>query len=274
MYPKRRNQYLCLGDSFSYVHGSARVKPFGFNTLQKKSVISASRTANLLGLGNKIREKYVQEVADPQLCENEVLDDFTRNAMYHGSNYEHDASLMFLDRMRYSWKPIGNVEEQLTYTVKYVNVGQPKSKPFTIGATPDLLLYSPADQSRALLEIKCPYRKWLDQSDIYDEETAWSLLADKHYIQCQIQMLITQIQKCFLFFYVPHRDGSPSFNSCTWKIDADRPFQHFLLAQIEQAYQEVEKEERDKFALIRNEGAHNRVITHESKIQHVTFLLP
>jgi hypothetical protein len=273
MFSRRRDQYLCLNDCFEYVAGSTRAHWFGSASLVRGSIVTASKTSNILGLGYDTRLKYLLELKNGKPVKSqECADSFLFQAQEHGRKFEKDACDLFFDRMKHSWNPIGSVENQITYTTKYRNTCADDS--FSIGATPDQLIYDPETKQLAILEIKCPFLKYRDQACIDDYENACSLLSDKHYIQCQMQMIVLSLKKAFLFFYVPQRDGSQSFNTCTWLIHEDPAYQQFLLSNIYQAYKELNSDEQEKFKIIRNEGPHNRVITHESKINHCTFLIP
>lgn len=188
--------------------------------------------------------------------------DFEMYALNHGKKYECDAARLFFS-VNPGCTPIGSCDKQHSFTIKFREDTNPERE-MQITATPDQIFYTEDGKAR-LLEIKCPYRKYLDQTDIRSEEEAWSLFADKHYIQCQIQMLITHIKKAILMFYVPNRDGSMSENAAAWQIDEDPDYQAFLLSNIEQAYKEIELEQTDRYPIFRNEGAYNRVATHQSK---------
>lgn len=272
LFPKRREQYLSLLDQFIYVSGTARVTPFGSDPVTYRKIISASRTADMLGLGYKTRERCLKEIVDPSLKLGAQVDTFAETAMAHGHKYETPGCGVFLDRMKYKFVPIGSIDRQLTYCISLKNESE-NHRAFTIGATPDQLIYEPIDDQLALLEIKCPYRKWLDQERIDNFETACNLLSDKHYIQCQMQLLILNLKSVYLFFYVPHRDGSTSMNVCSWLIRPDPAYQQFLLSNIYQVNLELWAGSTDRFKLLNGEGKHNREKTHESKSDHCTYLI-
>lgn len=279
LHAKRRDPYLCSGDTFQYVAGSARTYWFGTRK-RNESMISASTTANVLGLGysGMTRKKYMDNLKTgtsigPPLDS----ESYPYRAQAHGKKYEAEACRTFLERFQYSYTPIGDIDKQVTYTVDFENIGVPLDHPvlkrFTIGATPDQVLWSDAEDKMSLLEIKCPYHKYLGCEAIDDQEEATALLSEKHYIQCQIQMLVLDIDKMFLFFYVPEKADVQPSSFCTWLIKRDQAYQQFLLSNIYQAYREVRLDEQDRFKVFANEIPLNRVVTYESKREHCTFLI-
>lgn len=274
LFPKRLDAYLSLQRNFRYVKGSVRISPFGADSSARAGIVTASQAANLLNLGYKVRFRYMNELADPENIP-KVQDDpdsFEYAAKNHGSKHESAAVDQFFKHM--PWKKIGCSTTQFTVFTDYLMVDDPPKSQFTIAATPDQLVYNPEDPTDIrLLEVKCPYRKWIDQTNISDDDEAWSLFADKHYIQCQIQMLCTGLCEAFLMFYVPNRDSSESDNFRIFGISADPRYQHFLLSSIYQAYRELGDKSIEKFKIIANEKAHNAVITSESKMKSSRLLL-
>lgn len=198
-----------------------------------------------------------------------VESDFERNAKQHGKKYEASACQKFLSRFQHEWFPCGSVDKQFTHSAEFRHTGHQKT--FKVGATPDLILWK--EEKRALLEIKCPYALWLGAQSIVSMEEAGCLVSHKHYIQCQVQMMVLAIPEVYLFFYIPQRDGSESDNFATFLIQRDQEFQKFILSNIYQAYEELESGDEARFKTIRNEGAHNRVTTCESKREFCKFLI-
>lgn len=273
MFAKRRDQYLCLNDTFKYVYGSSRATDFGSDPVSRRSIITASRAADLLGIGYHTREFLMTSLANPGLAQPEIEDSYVKNAQQHGHKFEKEACEIFFDRMRYKWRPIGSISKQITYISKYVNKTDLAGTTITVGATPDQLIFDPEEKKLALLEIKCPYRKFLQQEQIGEFPSACSLLADKHYVQCQIQMLLLNLDEVYLFFYVPQRDGTQSFNTCLWLVRGDSAYQQFLLSNLYQAYADLIFGQ-SRFKLLSGEGKHNKEVTGQSKKDHCTYLIP
>lgn len=270
MFTKRIQVYLSKPEHYSAVAGSVRVTPFGADSVSRRGIITASQTANVLSLGYQTRERFLKSLTPGYQDLGNLPSDFEVNAKNHGHKFEKEAALLFQERMRHRLKPLTRSDEQLTFTMAFEGA----DKPFHVGATPDQVYLDEEKHQMNLLEIKCPYRKWLDQSDISIEDEAWSLVSDKHYIQCQMQLLITKLKEMYLFFYVPRRDDAKSENTALWLVREDPAFQEFLLANIEQAYREIRNNFTSQYKTIRNEGTHNRTITSESKTRHCTFLIP
>ena len=245
--------------------------PFGEQPVSQKKIISASNVANVLGRGYITREKYLRELFDlqPNGGFKPESNDFEISAKLHGKKYESRACQHFLAKMDPIWKPMGSINEQYTHSIDVlINNGESR---FTVAATPDLIMYDEQEQKFALLEIKCPYHRYITKSSIRDEESANLLLSDKHYVQCQMQMLVTAIPEVYLFFYIPSPDEDPdNLNACIFKILPDTELHKFLISNIFIAINEGE----EKFKLMMREGAHNAQMIYNSKIHHATFLIP
>lgn len=279
MFQKRREAYLFLADKFEYVQGSSRVTPFGSDSVTRKGIITASGAANILGRGYMSRQKYMDDLFNNQEVRGfkSETSDFLMTMLRHGKTHEPAASDAFFRWMGNTWEPIGTIQDQMTYTVKYQNNNPNDPDDLVIGATPDMLIWNPMEKRLALLEIKCPYTAWARKDDLSCYDNACSLLSDKHFIQCQVQMLVMQIPQVYLFFYSPSRDvfqTEDDINACTWLIKEDKEFQRFLLSNIHQVYKEAKEQKSEQFKLFMREGQHNGLIIHESKMSHSTFLIP
>lgn len=86
-------------------------------------------------------------------------------------------------------------------------------------ASVDQILYNPSTRELALLEIKCP---WTSCTPEYVEEVSSTYL-----IQVQIQMLVTGVEKTFLYIY-----GRVA--RALFEIPYDPDLCHIILYQLEQ----------------------------------------
>lgn len=271
MFPTRACLLKVPGLPFKYQPSTVRILPFGKAQATRGKIVTASQVANLLSNGYTTRGTYMAKLMNGG-SEPEVVSDFQRRAMEHGQRYEPKAADIFLDQYRHEWVPLGTTETQYSHLLDIKCMDEDETV-FTIGATPDLLLSARNGRALCMLEIKCPYHRWLTQSEIFYEPEASTLVSEKHYIQVQMQMLVLGLKHCFLFFYVPDRNGEGTTNYACFKVEADQGFQDFLISNIYTAYRELKDEQVHRFKTIRNEGAHNRCIITESRRAHCKFLI-
>lgn len=267
MFPMRKALSLYPTDTFHFVPGSLVISPFGKSANAKRGIITASGAACVLSLGYVTRHNYLTNLQNPQETKPEEKE-FIRRAMDHGKKYEEPAVKKFFTRFP-EHSSLGDINEQYTYNAEFIH--RESEETVQVGATPDLHIVG---DDHCLLEIKCPYYNWLNQIDVTSHEEALAVMSDKHYIQVQTQLLVLAIEKAFIFFYIPLRDGNESDNFCLFRIDADAQYHQFLLENFLRAYNEVDNNEVSKFKTMRNEGVHNRMITHNSRERHLKFLIP
>lgn len=270
LFGKRRASNLCISDRFEFIPGSTRVTPFGSDSMRKRRIFSASKIPDLLGFGYNTRRNTLEEFyrKDDEVVPKKEASGILQQAMNHGKVFEAEAAYHFFQWCENTWIPLGNIDNQLTYTVDYTCRGIK----FTIGATPDLMIWNPEENKLSLVEIKCPYGAYLRQSDMGESESALAY-TEKFYVQCQIQMLILKIKEMFLFIYLPPVGCQSNSRMSTFHITEDRDYQTFLLSSIFQAYEELETQNPNLFNLFRNEGAHNKNMTQESMYKHSKFLI-
>jgi hypothetical protein len=268
MFCTRKALSLYQTEKFHFVPGSLTVKPFGDASNSRKGIITASGAASVLSLGYMTREKYMRQLhacVDTKMAEE---NEFIKSAMDHGKKYEEQAATKFLSRFPNKWG-LGDINNQYTFNAEFIH--EESGEIVHVGATPDLQLVG---DDHCLLEIKCPYRNWLTQVDISSKDEAHALMSDKHYIQVQTQLLVMALQRAFIFFYIPHRDGTESDNFCLWRVDEDPLFHQFLLSNFLQAYSEIDRNMESQFKTFRFEAAHNKATTRDSREGHLTFLIP
>ncbi len=266
LFPKRRPIYLCSTDRYKYVSGSSRVSPFGAESTFRKGIISASRVPDILGLGYNSRYKTIYELNNGQSSYSATENTFEEAAKNHGHKYEQEAAYHFLDKTDL-W-PVGAVDEQFTHKITVTH--DQTRKEFSIAATPDLLVFDPKTDKISLLEIKCPYKLWCEET--IPDDSGLGLLKLFYYIQCQFQMAVTSIDVCYVCIYFPPRGERDYGVSRSFKIAEDREFQRFLLMSVHQAIDDIESGDPKRWNLIKNERPHNTVAVVESMRSHVTVL--
>ena len=272
-FERRRPAYLCLTDDIRFVKGSCRVAPFAANSVERKQIITASRLPNVLSLGYVTRERFLKELTNPDREISEPSH-FENVAMNHGQKYEAEASHAFFNWGQGDWCPLSTVDKQKTYISQYFNLNPniTQDRVISVGCTPDMIVQNRFTKEIALVEIKCPFLAFKSGKDLTQEEEAIAALSDKHYIQCQTQLLVLALYRCFLFIYCPSPEEPNSHNYCVWEITRDPDYQKWLLAAVFQAHVDIKEGDATRFKCIRNEGAHNRLVTIESKSQHCKFL--
>lgn len=177
-----------------------------------RTSISASKIGNLLGLGYKSRYETLAELRGLDVSP-ATEGDFEIRAKNHGSAYEAEAADLFLQTHK-EFTPIGSVGCQYTLNLRI-------NQKFDISATPDLFMRSTSGM--VLLEVKCPYRAWLENNS--DPEFRLYYFA-----QIQFQLLITGLETAYLAIYVP-----PSTLQ-TYKIKRHTDYHRLLMQMCQASY--------------------------------------
>lgn len=232
MFPSRRAPYLCANDRFSFVPGSVVAVPFSLSDSVRQGIVTASGASGILGIGYDSRYKNLYKLSGKKDADEVVIPgSYKDNALKHGKKYEKQASEIFCKLFESELSPLGTIEEQYSYQATFANNNVVR---FKISCTPDLILFDHKKKKSCLLEIKCPYTLWTNQT-----EPSLTQMNPSYYTQCQFQMLVMAIESCFLMVYVPKKEGEESTNYVIWKISRDPDFQTFLLSNVFQVNQEL-----------------------------------
>lgn len=129
-----------------------------------------------------------------------VSPEVNEEAVAWGKEHEDEALMEFIDS--------AHLNEQETHTVP--GLVQHDEYPLFL-ASPDVIILSP--EGDCLVEIKCPYSLELPKD------------APEYYIlQCQWQMLVTGIDVCYLYFWVPG-------GHMVFEIEGDQELQKRMMAE-------------------------------------------